>query len=185
MIEFAHAVICVSHCNQCSVWGCYQINQAAVSFAQVFFEDDHCKNRGAGRNISRAFCHAVCCDHAGSCVSFWWSHFCSGFQFSAWIKEFCSLSRHCACIFTGEKNFRKNFFKFPRKFFVSDKIVEFGNEIFIVVLGGCVNREHTRSVADSENFVSSELPVDESSERSEERHIFYMLFIVQNCLIKM
>ena len=152
MVEFSHAVICVSHCNQGSVRGGDQINQAVVSLAQVLFEDDHCKDRGACRDISRTFCHGVCGNHSGSRVSFWRCKACTGFELACRVKDFCSFRREASCIFACKKNFRKQLFELPGEFFTFDEAVEFFDEVLVVVLCGCVNREHSRGIADSKDF---------------------------------
>ena len=174
----------MSHGNRIARRRRYHVD-LLIRFGKAFFQNDHGKYRGSGGNVSCALLHTVGSHHSRSGVAFRRTHGNSGLKFSCWIEELRARLRQCACVLSCHHNFRQDIAQLPGESVRLHQFVELLHHFLIVILRAAVNGEHTGSVADSLDASSGELPVDIRLQRCDIVDIFYMLFFVQDSLIKM
>ena len=119
-----------------------------------------------------------------ACVAFGRTNGDACLQMAADVNHLCSLRCEESCVLTCTQRLGKNVEQMEGQTFRVEDVVEFGNHIGIIGLGGGVNRNHTRGIANTENELTRYLPMDIAGEGSEILDILHMGIVVEYALIE-
>ena len=165
------------HCYKISGRSCYKVN-FFVRLCQVFLKYCHCKYTCSGRYISCADSNAVCCNHSCSSISFRRTHWNLGLKCSCRIKQFCAFFCQYTCVFSGNKNFRKDFTDLPWEILLCCKFIKLIHHLLIKFLSSYVDWEHSCCITISEHLLAGQFPMDISCKCCNITNIFYMFFTI-------
>ena len=156
-----------------------------MQLCKLFFEDDHGKCTGSGRQVACSWGDGVGRGHPGSGIALRRAHRNTGLQLSALIEERCAFRReHTRCV-AGDQDLREHFAQFnlriPR---LGSKPVELLHHGFIVVHLIGVDREHAGCVADAYHFFSGQLVMHVGRQCEHRGHLRHMILVIQHSLIQ-
>ena len=78
----------------------------------------------------------------------------------------------------ADRTCRQDLSQFPWISFFFFQFIELFYHLLVIIYGFRIDREHTGSVADTQNFLPGQFPVDITGQCSEKCDIFYMFFTV-------
>ena len=165
------------HSYRHTVRCCHHID-LSIYLRQRFFQDDHGKYRSTCGYVTGAYGYAVSRCHTGSCVTFRRAHQTARLQVTAYIQKFCTFFGQRTCVFSCRQNLWQDLSQFPWISFFFFQFIELFYHLLVIIYGFRIDREHTGSVADTQNFLPGQFPVDITGQCSEKCDIFYMFFTV-------
>ena len=174
----------MSHSHQMSVRCSHKIDFLMYLF-QFFFQNDHTEHTGSGGYVTGTDRYAVCSRHSRARIPLRRTERNTCFQLSRRIDKLCPRLCQLSCVVSRCQYLGHNVSQFPVKSTGSSFFIELPDHSFIEISCFNIDREHTGSLSHTKHLLSRELPVDITCQCRKECHVFYMRFLIQNCLIEM
>ncbi len=141
------------HSHRSAVGSCHHID-FLIGLRQFFFQHYHREGRCAGRHIAGAFTHRVGGNHPCAGITLGRAERHPSLQFARHIKQRSTFGGEATGLYTGCQHTWKNLLETERQFAIGEYTVENPRHTCGIITCGRVNRQHSRSVAHTEHFLS-------------------------------
>ena len=182
-VDVRSAVVAVYHSDKIAVGSGDDIDHL-VGLRNVLLKHDHRERRSASRNVTCANLYAIGCGHASAGIAFRRTEWAATLEVTRNVEALCTMLGEHASILTCYEALRQNILELPGEAVRSHELVELAYHLGIVGLGVGIDGNHTRSIADAEDLLVGETPVNVAGEGGEIGDVLNVLFAVQDGLIE-
>ena len=177
------AIVAVNHGNRLSFRSGNHINFGIGCF-QLLLQHNHGKDGGTGTDVALSCRHRIGGHHTCVCITFRRTQGNTSFQRATGIKPPGTSPRKLPSSLSSPKHLGQHLLQLPVQARLLYKTVELFHHVWLVAPPLRRDRKHSRSVANSQNPLVSQLPVDISCHRGEIIKLLQVGSSIQHQLIQ-